>query len=222
MQWLPMYHVTIRAGSEFGTTVSWCPRLKSCEDVAASFRWKSVSKPLQKVTSGSTHDNSLLRRCCKVVPSYTDMFQRYGCPRKVLQARRSVAYNRLLIFTFFCVRSLSTMHITVVECHWGQVILTSARIGSPGQGEFLLSLWLGTIEAKWFWLQPELEAHGPGRFPYSHCGWPPLRPSGSDFSQNWKPMDRGDSPTLIVVGHHWGHVIQTSATIGSPGPGRAP
>jgi hypothetical protein len=33
---------------------------------------------------------------------------------------------------FFCICSLSIMHITAVECHWGPVILTSARIGSPG------------------------------------------------------------------------------------------
>jgi hypothetical protein len=87
--------------------------------------------------------------------------------------------------------------LTAVGCHWGPVILTSARIGSPG----------------------------PGRFPYSHCSWVPLRPSDSDFGQNWKPgtreipllslqfgaieaqwfrhrpeleaRDRGDSPTLF-------------------------
>jgi hypothetical protein len=104
----------------------------------------------------------------------------------------------------------------------GPVILTSARIGSPG----------------------------PGRFPYSHCGWVPLRPSDSDFAQNWKPgtgeipilsmwlavidaqwfwlwpeveaRDRGDSRTLTVVGCHWGPVILTSARVGSPAPGRFP
>jgi hypothetical protein len=168
--------------------------------------------------------------------------------------------------------------LTVVGCHWGSVILTSARIGSlglgrspyshcgwvplrpsdsdfsqnwkPGTGEIpLLSLWLGTIEVQWFGLQPELEAWdrrdcptltvvghhwgpviltsarigslGPGRFPYSHCGWAPLRPSDSDFSQNWKP-GTGESHTLTVVGNHWGPVIPTSARIGSLGPGRFP
>jgi hypothetical protein len=112
--------------------------------------------------------------------------------------------------------------LTAVGCHWGLVILTSARIGSPGLR----------------------------RFPYSHCGWVPLRPSYSDFSQNWKPrtgeipllslwlgtieaqwcwlqpeledQDLGDSPTLTAVGCHWGPVIPTSARIGSPGPGRFP
>jgi hypothetical protein len=91
---------------------------------------------------------------------------------------------------------------------------------------------------------------GPGRFPYSHCGWTSLRSSDSDFCQNWRPgtgeipllslwlgiievqwfrllpelaaWDRGDSPTLTVAGRHWGPVIQTSARIGSPGPGRFP
>jgi hypothetical protein len=106
--------------------------------------------------------------------------------------------------------------------YWGPEIPTSARIGSPG----------------------------PGRFHYTHCGWVPLRPSDSDFSQNWKPrtgeipllslwlgaieaqwfwlqpelgaQDRGDSHTLTVVGCHWGPDIPTSARIGSPGPGRFP
>jgi hypothetical protein len=209
---------------------------------------------------------------------------------------------------FFCICSLSIMCIMVVGCHWGPVILTTARIVSlrprrspyshcvwvplrpsdsdfsqnwkPGTGEWypLLSVWMGTIEAQWFRLQPEMEAQdqgvsptltavghhwgpviltsarigrpGPGRFHYSHCGWAPLRPSDSDFSQNWKPgtrqilllslwlgmteaqwfwlqpeleaRDRGDSPTLTLVGHDWGPVILTSARIGSPGPGRFP
>jgi hypothetical protein len=149
----------------------------------------------------------------------------------------------------------------------------------PRTGEIpLISLWLGATEAQWFRLRPELEARdrgdsptltvvgchwgpliptsarigspGPGRFPYSHCGWVPLRPSDSDFSQNWKPRtgeipllslwlgateaqwfrlrpeleawDQGDSPTLTVVGCHWGPVIRTSARIGSPRPGRFP
>jgi hypothetical protein len=87
---------------------------------------------------------------------------------------------------------------------------------NPGTWEIpLLSLWLGAIEAQWFRLQPGFEARdlrdsptltvvgchwgpviptsariwspGPGRFPYSHCGWVPLRPSDSDFSQDLKP-----------------------------------
>jgi hypothetical protein len=115
-----------------------------------------------------------------------------------------------------------THTLTVVGCHWGPVILTSARIGSLG----------------------------PGRFPYSHCSWVPLMPSDSDFSQNWKPgtgeipllslwlgavqaqwfwlqpeleaWDQGNSPTLTVVGHHWGPVILISARIGCLGPGRFP
>jgi hypothetical protein len=145
----------------------------------------------------------------------------------------------------------------------------------------LLSLRLSAmIDAQWFWLQPELEARdqgdsptltavechdwrpviltsarigslGPGRFPYSHCGWVPwLTRSDSDFSQSWKPgtrdipllslwfdaidaqwfwlwpeleaWDRGDSPTLTAVECHWGPVIQTLARIVSPGPRRFP
>jgi hypothetical protein len=99
--------------------------------------------------------------------------------------------------------SLNVMRSTVVGCHWGPVILTSARIGSLGPGRFtysrwgwallrpsdsafsqnwkpgtgetpLLSLWLGATEAQWFWLRPELEA------------W------------EW-----GDSPTLTVDGCLW-------------------
>jgi hypothetical protein len=88
--------------------------------------------------------------------------------------------------------------------YWGPVIPTMGRIGSQI----------------------------PGRFPYSHCGWASLRPSDSDYGQNWKtetgeiPLlslrlgvieaewfrlwpgaelearDRGDSPTLIAVGRH--------------------
>jgi hypothetical protein len=149
----------------------------------------------------------------------------------------------------------------------------------PGTGEIpLLSLWLGAIEAQWFRLQPELEACDwgdsptltvvghpwgpviptsartgslwPGRFPYSHCRWASLRPSDSNFSQNWKPgtgeipllslwlgileaqwfwlwaeleaRDRGDSPTLTAVGHPWGPVIPTLGRIGSLRPGRFP
>jgi hypothetical protein len=138
--------------------------------------------------------------------------------------------------------------LTTVGRHWGPVIPTSA-----GTGEILLLLlWLAAIEAQWFRLRPELEAWspGPGRFPYPHCGWVPLRPSDSDFGQNWKPgtgeipllslwlgaieaqwfrlrpeleaRDRGDSPTPTVVGRHWGPVIQTSARIESPGPVRFP
>jgi hypothetical protein len=59
--------------------------------------------------------------------------------------------------------------LTAVGCHWGPVIQTSARIGSLG----------------------------PGRFPYSHCSWVPLRPSDSDFSQNWKP-GTGEIPLLSL------------------------
>jgi hypothetical protein len=64
--------------------------------------------------------------------------------------------------------------------HWGPVILTSARIGSPG----------------------------PGRFPYSHCGWARLRPSDSDFSQNWKPGTREISLYSLWLG-----AIETNQTI---------
>jgi hypothetical protein len=130
--------------------------------------------------------------------------------------------------SFFYICSLSAMCITAVGCHWDPVIQTSARIGSL-----------------WVW---------PGRFPYSHCGRVPLRPSDTDFSQNWKPVsvtrempllslrsgaietqwyrlqpeleacecDQGDSPTITAVGCHWDPVIQTSARIGSHGPGRCP
>jgi hypothetical protein len=58
--------------------------------------------------------------------------------------------------------------LIAVGCHWGPVILTSARIGSPG----------------------------PGRFPYAHNSWVPLKPSDSDFSQNWKPRI-GEIPILF-------------------------
>jgi hypothetical protein len=115
-----------------------------------------------------------------------------------------------------------SMFLSAVGCPWGPVILTFARIGSPG----------------------------PGRFPYSHCSWASLRPSDSGFGQNWKPgtgeipllslqlgvleaqwfwllpeleaRDLGDSPTLTAVGHPCGPVILTFARIGSPGPGRFP
>jgi hypothetical protein len=71
------------------------------------------------------------------------------------------------------------------------VIRTSARIGSPG----------------------------PGRFPYSHCSWVPLRPSDSDFSQNWKPGTREISHCDWAP---FGPGIPTSAKIGSLGLGRFP
>jgi hypothetical protein len=84
--------------------------------------------------------------------------------RAKLPGQICITLQRLLLVLagnyrdFVCVSSLNIMHITVVGCHWGPVILTSARIGSTG----------------------------PERFPYSHCGWAPLRPSDSDFSHNWK------------------------------------
>jgi hypothetical protein len=45
---------------------------------------------------------------------------------------------RRLIFYFICVhsRSVTGMRITAVGHHWGPVIQTSARIGSPGSGRF--------------------------------------------------------------------------------------
>jgi hypothetical protein len=86
----------------------------------------------------------------------------------------------------------SSPTLTGVGCHWGPVISTSARIGSPG----------------------------PGRFPYSHWGWVPLRPSDFDFGQKWRT--REVPPTITGVGCHRGLVISTSARNGSPGPGRFP
>jgi hypothetical protein len=38
---------------------------------------------------------------------------------------------------------------------------------------------------------------GLGRFPYSHCDWVPLRPSDSDFGQNWQP-GTGEIPLLLL------------------------
>jgi hypothetical protein len=140
------------------------------------------------------------------------------------------------------------MCITAVGHDWGPVILTSARIGSPGPRRFpyshcgwvpprpsdsdfsqnwkprtgeipLLSLWLGATEAQWFWLQPGLEAWDRGDSP--HCGWVPLRPSDSDFSQNWS-LGPGRFPSLTVVVRLWGPLFPTSARIGSLGPGRFP
>jgi hypothetical protein len=72
---------------------------------------------------------------------------------------------------FFCIRSLSVVRITAVGHHWGPVIPTSARIGSPG----------------------------PGRFPCSHCVWlgAIMKPSDSDFGQNWKPRT-GEIPLLSL------------------------
>jgi hypothetical protein len=85
------------------------------------------------------------------------------------------------------------MHITVVGCHWGSVILTSTRIGSPRTGEIpLLSLWLG------HW--------GPVILSSTRIGSP----------------DRGDFPTLTMWLGHWGPVILTSTRIGSPDRGDFP
>jgi hypothetical protein len=90
---------------------------------------------------------------------------------------------------FFFMRSLIEHY--VYHCGWEQLRprdFDFSQNWKPGTGEIpLLSLWLGAIEAQWFRLQHELEAQGPGRFPYSHCGWEQLRPMDSDFSQNWKP-----------------------------------
>jgi hypothetical protein len=104
------------------------------------------------------------------------------------------------------------------HCGWAALRPSHSDFGQNwrhGTGEIpLLSLWLGTIEAQWFRLRPELEARdrgdyptltvvgyhwgpviltsariggtGPGRLPYSHCGWAALRPSDSDFGQNWR------------------------------------
>jgi hypothetical protein len=78
-----------------------------------------------------------------------------------------------------------------------------------------------------------------------HCGWVPFRlrselkawdrgdsPTltvvGCHLAQGFRlqpeleAWDRGNSPTLTVVGCHWGLVILTSARIGSPGPRRFP
>jgi hypothetical protein len=111
--------------------------------------------------------------------------------------------------------------LTVVGCHWGPVILTSARIGSPGPGEIAqLSQWLGAIDAQWFGLWPELEARDRGDSP-TITGWMALTPSDLDFGQNWKP-GTGEIPLLSQVGWHWRPVIQTSARIGSPGLGSFP
>jgi hypothetical protein len=110
------------------------------------------------------------------------------------------------------------------------------------QTDSLLSLWLGAIEAQWFRRRPELKAKGPGRFPYSHCGWVSLRPGDYDIGQNWKPRigeipllslwlgaseaqwfrrrpelearDRGDSPALTVIGRQW-HTACRQCAVGA-------
>jgi hypothetical protein len=93
-----------------------------------------------------------------------------------------------------------------------------------------ISLWLGTIEAQWFRRPPELETQdqgesptitavghhwgpviltstrignpGPGRVSYCHCGLAPLRPSDSDFHQNWKPRTT-EIPLLFSNDSKW-------------------
>jgi hypothetical protein len=124
--------------------------------------------------------------------------------------------------------------LTAVGCHRGPVILTSARIISLGLGRPTLTAD-GCHRGPVILTSARIGSPGPRRFPYSHCCWVPLRPSDSDFSQNWKPgtgeipllslllgateaqwfrlqpeleaQDRGDSPTLTAVGCHWGQVI---------------
>jgi hypothetical protein len=88
---------------------------------------------------------------------------------------------------FFCVHSLCLVHIITVGSHWGPVIPTSARIGSLRQGD---SQTLTVVGSHWGPVIPtsaRIGSPGPGRFTDSHCGWVPLRPSDSDFGQNWKP-----------------------------------
>jgi hypothetical protein len=57
----------------------------------------------------------------------------------------------------FCVRLLSVYH-----CGWVPLRISDSDFsqnGKPGTRAIpLLSLWLGAIEAQWFWLQPEWEA----------------------------------------------------------------
>jgi hypothetical protein len=81
--------------------------------------------------------------------------------------------------------------LTAIGRHWGPVILTSATIGSPGLGRYTLN-----------------------------CDWMPLRPSDFDFGHNWKPRTWAIPLLLTAIGRHWGPVILTLATIGSPGLGR--
>jgi hypothetical protein len=100
--------------------------------------------------------------------------------------------------------------------HWGSVIQTSARIGSPGQGRFPHPLssdsdfsqnWKPRteeipppIEVQWFRLQPELEAQDRGDSPtLTGGGWAPVRSSDSDFGQNWKPRT-GEIPYSLRLG----------------------
>jgi hypothetical protein len=122
--------------------------------------------------------------------------------------------------------------LTAVGRHWDPVILTLAKIGSLEPGRFLYSHKVGCHWGPWFWLRPGLEAWeqgdsptltvvgchwspviltsarigspGLGRFPYSHCGWAPMRPSDSDFSQNWEP-ETGEIPLLSL----WLGAIET-------------
>jgi hypothetical protein len=137
------------------------------------------------------------------------------------------------------------------HCGWAHEAQWLARTWKPGTGEIpLLSLWSGAIEAHVMLTSARIGSLGPRRYPYSYYGWVPLRPSDFDFRENWKPgtgeipllslwlgaietqwfwlqgeleaWDRGDSPTLTVVGCHWGPVILTKARIGSLGPGRFP
>jgi hypothetical protein len=117
-----------------------------------------------------------------------------------------------------------------IEAQWFRL---QPELEAWDRGDSLLLLWLGAIEAQWFRLQPELEAWdrrdsptltvvechwagqviptsarigslGPGRFPCSHCGGVPLRPSDSDFSKNWKPGTR-EIPLLSLW---WGAIIE--------------
>jgi hypothetical protein len=135
----------------------------------------------------------------------------------------------------------------VYHCGWVPLRPSHSDFGQnwkPGTGEIpLLSLRLGAIEAQWYRRRLELEARH-HREIHSHCGWALLRPSDSDFGQNWKPgtgeiillslrlgaieaqwfrlrpeleaRDRRDSPTLTAIGRHWGSVIPISVRIGSP------
>jgi hypothetical protein len=65
---------------------------------------------------------------------------------------------------FFCVRSLSVMHVTVVGHHWGPMILISARIWGLGPGRFpyLVGHHWGPV----ILISARIGSPGPGRLPY--------------------------------------------------------
>jgi hypothetical protein len=115
-------------------------------------------------------------------------------------SREVLFWNFEMVFKILLwIRPLSAMHITVVRCHWGPVIQSLARIGSPGPERFPYSFRMIT---RCFWARESHESthhsafHKPVELLWWTCGDKVI---GYDWDSN--PGSLAERPHLTTDLH---------------------